>query len=143
MNKISEWKDPPQMNTGISVPAILADEESETLWMSYVYGSGKKKKFCIVKFDHVIEYHNHPMNDEALHEHPYFSFGMAPYAFNVLVSDEAKKWSYCDAKHWINTFKDLTFEIIAERATVEATGIAASNEIEALLSHYWVANKAN
>jgi hypothetical protein len=122
--------DAPAMNGGAPAPEIAATDNS--LVLTY-YGPDPRKGRVRIAFNRPRVHYFGPPNDEALHGHPLWAFGLRHYGtFEVLNSrwiDELRNMNrvhprHVDAlfdglRHYIWTFKDGTFECLARGFAVE------------------------
>jgi len=125
------------MSVGAPLPHIIANE-GRLVFGYLVEGEGDLSlpaaasldidAFVVVKTDHCILFKSGSPNDEVLGGHPYSGIGLGPYAiYEVLNSDWIAEvvginsvHSNCDPalfsayRHFIFTFHDSTFELIAK-----------------------------
>lgn len=131
MTDVSEWRDPPQMDTGAPMPGVYCNDAN--LLLAYIVRSGPAsayEEFAIVRFSGVLQHTFGYPNDEALGGHPYYGLGLQFYAFNEIARspylDELGKRNarvfagseslYEGLTHWIVTFHDETLEVVGRSA---------------------------
>lgn len=118
--------DLPTMETGAPMPQILAEEGR--LVLGYFLNEGVEDEACaIFKADHYRAFKFGPPNDEALSGHPYYDKGLGYYGvYEVLHSDWIAELEVANRvhsrhlpdlfladRHFVFTFHDTTFELIA------------------------------
>jgi hypothetical protein len=125
---VTLWSEAPEPAIP-DLPAVLADDGS--LFVAYRTARG----YAVVRFEHVIDHHLSPINDEGLGRHPYAKYGLKWYSFNeVAGSNESLAWSALRARHWVITFKDVTLDVLATGARVVAAEVLVSSPLAALLT---------
>jgi hypothetical protein len=125
---VVEWSEPPRMTTGAPLPAIHQLDQS--LFVAYVcrnpefpgWDSGATPEHpgfdiysAVLRFDGVTWHHFGAPNDESLHEHPLYPFGLRCYGFWEVVYSIPTDPSL---RHWIATFHDEILEVVATSACV-------------------------
>ena len=126
--EVVPWSTPPDMNSGTPFPAISVLNDS--LFIAYVchnpefpgWDTGETVEHpgfdiysAVVRFSGVVAHYLGSPTDEALYRHPLYSRGLKFYAFHeVLRSPKAAN----PLRHWIATFHDETFEVVALAAEV-------------------------
>lgn len=143
--QLIKLEDFPQMDPGAPTPTILTDESKVRLlyylnvpdpnWDgTYVVtrkitGPG----IVIVTFDFYRQYKFGSPNDEALNGHKYYKYGLTHYSFYELKNsdyiDELEQMNrvhpmhskvlFSGLKHFIGTFHDSCFEIVAKKYDIE------------------------
>jgi hypothetical protein len=116
------------METGAPNPAIMVT--SDRLTLAYVchnplfsgWDSGESIEHpgfdvysAVLEFTSVREHFIGGPSDERLEEHPLFSIGLRPYGFYELLESPKAGTSH---RHWIITFHDELFEVVAVDARV-------------------------
>ena len=124
------------MDSGAPAPALCSDETG--LVCAYVTVPPKSESTTVIRFEGLLHYEMGYPNDEALHAHPLYRFGLRPYGFYVVENspliaeldrrNEVQKrhvaGSYLKRfRHWVITFHDETLEVVARNAQV--VGITA------------------
>ena len=123
--RVVELTDMPKPDAGAPVPTITGDEHC--IVVGYYTSSGQ---WAIVRFDSVSTHAFGSPNDEAIHGHPLFEYGLKPYdcyevkpspwlnqleIANRVHSRHDPKWFMSGEHHYIIAFHDTLFECIAER----------------------------
>lgn len=120
----------PQMNTGAPSPVIAATEGK--LALRYYAGSRELTRVRIV-FESPRAHYFGPPNDEALDGHPLYRFGLTFYAAHEVhhsrwieelrdrnrVHHRHHDSQFDGLRHFIWTFHDSTFEVLATSFAVE------------------------
>lgn len=135
------------IDPGASVPVILSNENKVTLLYYYykIIENGaifpkernimEDEGVATLTFNGAIIYKSGYPNDEVIASHPYYPFGLSLYKmFEVINSDwvdAIEKMNrihrlhnperFKSLKHYIITFKDLTFECIAKSVEISFT----------------------
>jgi hypothetical protein len=125
------WLEPPQMDPGSPSPAVRSDAHG--LFCAYhTTESASDAGTAVLRFEHVLQYRFGYPNDEALHGHRLFKFGLKHYGFYVVehspliaeidnqnrVHSAYRPGMYAKFEHWIITFHDETLEVIALHAVI-------------------------
>jgi hypothetical protein len=115
----------PPHSAGAPMPFVLATDNE--LLLSYEIAPAGLE-IAVVIFAHPRAHYFGPPNDEALNGHPLFSRGLKPNGiFEVLLSSWIRSLNeisrlhplynperYLDLRHFIFSFHDTTFEVVAE-----------------------------
>lgn len=129
--KVVAWDEPPPMDTGASTPTVYSDENGVTC--AYVIGAthSESGSTAILHFEGVLYYAMGYPNDQALNAHPLYASGLKFYGFHIVENspvitdldrrNQVHKRYVAEAdtkrfRHWIVTFHDETFEIVARNA---------------------------
>jgi hypothetical protein len=102
------------MDAGAPLPTIRTD--GDRLFLAYLRREPAASG-VVIRFDGVARYYLGAPSDERLHEHPLYSAGLTYYAFHEVRDAEHVSGG---KKHWVVTFHDETFEIVADFATIVA-----------------------
>src|SRR5215472_7277768 len=127
-----EWLEPPQMDTGSPSPSVHWDGHRLLCAYRTEQGMIPSAITALVKFEHVLQFRFGYPNDEALHGHPLYNFGLRHYGFYLVeksplvaeienqnrVHIHYKPGMYAGFRHWIVTFPDEILEVIALRAAI-------------------------
>jgi hypothetical protein len=123
---VTEMTDIPQMDPGAPLPLVLADDYRVVL--SYLLPSAATGPQCAaVCFDGVATHSLGGPNDEALHGHPLWGYGLKHYAaFTIESSPLIERLEQINSahpfhrperfralKHFVFTLHDSTFECVA------------------------------
>ncbi len=140
--RVQEIKDFPPMEPGAPMPAVR--EENTDLFLSYICTNpdfpgwdsdvspdhpGFDEYCAVSKFSEIDWYHFGEPSDEKLHEHPLYEKGLTFYGFHI-VENSAK--TNLNQSHWIITFHDETFEVVAMRMEVVSKRIDTASPDVAL-----------
>jgi len=161
---LTEITDLPQSNVGAPLPIVLATEyQLILLYMVQEYdpdwdgtyttsvGRDTKTSIVVVRFEHAGPHLFGPPNDEALHGHPLHSLGLEAHAcFEVRpsawiaelcrrnsVHPNHTDASYDDDRHFIFTFHDSTFEVVAHGFSWEVVSETSIGEEAARIVAGW------
>lgn len=121
------------MDSGVPMPAVYSDENGLTC--AYIIGAThvQSGSTAVLHFDSVLYYAFGYPNDEALNGHPLYPHGLRHYDFQLvenspLIADLDRRnqvhgghvtGSYMRRfRHWVITFHDETFEVVAGGARV-------------------------
>jgi hypothetical protein len=126
-SRLVPWLEPPQMDTGAPCPAVHSDEDR--LFCAYYISRREtpEDSVAVLKFEGVLQFRLGYPNDEALHGHPLYRFGLRHYGFYLVenspiiaeielqnrVHSAHKPGIYSGFRHWIITFHDETLEVVA------------------------------
>jgi hypothetical protein len=144
--QVTIWPEPPSMDTGAPHPQLKI--QGHVLWPRYVCRNPEFSArvrgasldhpsfdiYCaLIRFDGVVCHKFGAPNDESLHAHPLYSRGLQFYEFHeIFGSSDLREQK--EKRHWIITFHDETFEVIAEKASVVSRRIEGENTSAILLS---------
>lgn len=132
---LEEWLEPPQMDPGTPQPAIHFDRHRVRCAYHTLSHPDNSRETALVQFEGVLDIRVGPPNDEAIHGHPLFAFGLRSYAFYIVrnsphilelekrnrVHSQHRPENYLRFSHWIATFHDEMLEVVASRAIVVGT----------------------
>jgi len=142
---LTKLDDFPQMDPGAPSPTILSDDFKVYLlyylnlpdpnWDGTYVNIREMSDLGIVKvkFDHYRQFKFGSPNDEALNGHKYYKYGLSHYSFyeveNSDYIDELESMNrvhphhsknlFSDLRHFIGTFHDSCFEIIAKKYEIK------------------------
>lgn len=133
--RLIKLNDVPQSNVGAPLPIILSDERS-TILLFYLEGShvnsndesprsvsqeSSDMNVCAISFLGSYDQRFGPPDENEIYFHPMASIGLEPYsAFELAPSEWADKMTFTnDLRHYIFTFHDSTFEILARSYSIE------------------------
>jgi hypothetical protein len=150
----------PKMDVGAPMPMVL-----EGRWCIYLLfykvslpdsvsvenNTAENETLVIIKFLRNLIYKFGSPNDEVLHGHPYYPLGLTAYSFfEVKNSDWIKelmkinsvhsyynKENWKDDKHFILTFKDETFECIADGYEISEENISMKDKAFQIMNEYF------
>jgi hypothetical protein len=129
------------MDTGAPSPAIHSDAH-RLLCAYYISETVRPERpVALVRFEGVLQYRLGYPNDEALHGHALYEFGLRHYSFysvenSPLIAEienqnrvhmHFRPGMYKKFRHWIVTFHDETLEVVALRAIVAGQSSLAPN----------------
>ncbi len=101
-----------------------------------------KGKFAILIFKHAIEFKITPINDEGIGSHKFAKYGLHWYSIHEITNiEETERWKYFNPIYWVFTFKDRTFEILAEPPIVLEKDCTIENVIQHLGSFSKIQNE--
>ncbi len=141
--RIIELNQFPPMETGSPLPAIR--ETGSNLFVSYLcsnpdfpgWDSGVSPdhpgfdEYCaVIKFTDVDWYHFGEPNDERLHEHPLYEYGLTFYGFHKV--EKSKRAKRNNQSYWIITFHDEILEVIAGGINLISNRVDTNSPKEAL-----------
>jgi len=129
---VVSWLEPPQMDTGSPIPSVHCDGHRLLCAYHIKHEMIPGAITALLKFEHVLQFRFGYPNDEALHGHPLYNFGLRHYGFYLVeksplvaeiesqnrVHIAYKPGMYAGFRHWIVTFHDEILEVIALRAAI-------------------------
>ena len=159
--KLVEIKSIPQSSVGAPCPLVFATEhevvvtyflnEVDPDWdgssVRVISPGSSEEPSITIKFERVLAHYFGMPNDEAISGHPLSDLGIEPYSYYEVknsswiekhekmnrVHPYHKKKHYSDYRHFIFTFHDTTFEVIAKGySTTKGIGSLTENILKAI-----------
>lgn len=137
------------MNTGSPMPVVL-EGNSGSLYVLF-YAGVEDGIIVVIKFFRVSIYKYGTPDDEVLHGHPYYKLGLGFYSFSELKNSDwieelikinsvhaqfnKKNWKNC--RHFILTFKDQTFECVADDYEIMEENISMKDKAFQIMNEYF------
>lgn len=121
--RVAPLSDVPEMNTGAPCPMLVADEHTLTLlyfanapdpewdgtYVRVLSPDSAGEPVAIVTFSDVAWHRSGDPNEDTLHAHPLYAFGLRYYTPAEIIDPKSAHWS----RHFFFPFHDSSVEVAA------------------------------